>query len=283
MIINNIENLDEIKQKFLSAKPFPHVVIDNFFKDEFYSDLPSILDDFYQSKKEDGKKFESDIEKKWGSSGLDLPEKLIAVQNLIKSNDFLSLVEDITGFNNLKLTKNINGRGFSFFHVSEKGSYLGPHTDHTRDRHFGPYHVANIIIYASNSWRPEWGGGTTLYDKKINHVETVEFKPNRALFFMHSPSSIHGSQEVFKNAETNRHSFYYDFYTDDKDPYKHTTLNKISLHSAPHLFYLDKKIDYLKPKNLKYSLQHIRSALGFIDYKFLNQNFTRALRKIVIK
>ena len=81
MIINNIENLDEIKQKFLSAKPFPHVVIDNFFKDEFYSDLPNILDNFYQSKKEDGKKFESDIEKKWGSSGLDLPEKLIAVQN----------------------------------------------------------------------------------------------------------------------------------------------------------------------------------------------------------
>ena len=156
---------------------------------------------------------------------------------------------------------------FSFFHVSEKGSYLGPHTDHTRDRHFGPYHVANIIIYASNSWRPEWGGGTTLYDEKINHVETVEFKPNRALFFMHSPLSVHGSQKVFKNAETNRHSFYYDFYTDDKN----------------HFFYkFNKKIDYLKPKNLKYSLQHIRSALGFIDYKFLNQNFTRALRKIVI-
>lgn len=283
MIINEIKNLDEIRNKFLNAKPFPHIAIDNFFKEEFFSDLPNILDSFYNNQKSDGKKFKTDVEKKWGSTGLDLPPKLIEVQKLIQSQNFLSLVQSITGFKNLKLTKNINGRGFSFFHVSEKGSYLGPHTDHTRDRHFGPYHVANIIIYASEKWNPDWGGGTTLYDKNINLVKTVEFKPNRALFFMHSPQSIHGSQEVFNNAEANRHSFYYDFYTDDENPYSHTIFDKTSLHSAPHLFYLANKTDYLKPKNFKYTIQHMRSYLGLFDYKFLNQTATKILRKKIIK
>jgi hypothetical protein len=283
MIINSIHNIDEIQHKFLSAAPFPHIAIDNFFKESFFKDLPETLNNFYSNRSTDGKIFDTDVEKKWGSTGLDLPKKLIEIQELIQSQEFLSLVEQITGFKNLTLTKDINGRGFSFFHVSEVGSYLGPHTDHTRDRHFGPYHVANIIIYASSEWGPDWGGGTTLFDKDANLKKIVEFKPNRALIFMHSPESIHGSQEVFNTAKTNRNSFYYDFYTDDKEPYKHTKFKNITLHSAPHLFYLNKKIDYLKPKNYKYSIQHLRSRLGYFDYKYLNHSFTKAFRRKFIK
>jgi hypothetical protein len=122
-----------------------------------------------------------------------------------------------------------------------------------------------------------------LFDKNINLVKTVEYKPNRALFFMHSPQSIHGSQEVFKNAEVNRHSFYYDFYTDDENPYSHTIFKKTSLHSAPHLFYLDKSTDYLKPKNFRYTLQHVRSMIGYLDYNYFNQTITKSLRKLFLR
>jgi hypothetical protein len=40
MIINSIHNIDEIKHKFLSAKPFPHIAIDNFFKESFFKYMP---------------------------------------------------------------------------------------------------------------------------------------------------------------------------------------------------------------------------------------------------
>ena len=59
MIINEIKNLDEIRNKFLNAKPFPHIAIDNFFKEEFFNDLPNILDSFYNNQKSDGKKFKT--------------------------------------------------------------------------------------------------------------------------------------------------------------------------------------------------------------------------------
>lgn len=252
------KNQDKYKKQFLNAKPFCYVAIDNFLEEDFFKYLSKELFDYYEDNKNKGIRWNTQAEDgKWGSTGLDIPNALRRLDTFLKSHEFLKFLEGISGFANLKVTKNINGKGFSFFHAMKPGAFLAPHTDHTRDLNNGPYHVLNVIIYASEMWNPNWGGATTIYDDKVRMVSDVEYKPNRALIFMHSPWSIHGTQRVSTLAEIPRFSTYYDYYTEDDNPYEHMGIRGVKLIDSPHLFYLDKKKSYFKKGNRRYMFMHL--------------------------
>jgi Rps23 Pro-64 3,4-dihydroxylase Tpa1-like proline 4-hydroxylase len=258
-------DIQKIKENFINAKPFPHVIVDNFFETSFFQKLSTELEFFYEEKKNVGKSHKTDVEKnKWGSENLAVPDLLQQAGDFFKSSELLNFLESVTGFNNLKVTKEENSAGYSLFHVMKPGSYLGPHTDHTVD--MGPdkslYHVLNIITYVQNKWDPNWGGGTTLFDRDGRLLSTVEYRPNRALIFMHSPFSIHGTQAVSDRAKVGRMSLYFDYYSSSEKPYDHLNIEKFPLISSPHRFFLNSKIDYLKAKNFKYlkhQLMHLKN------------------------
>jgi hypothetical protein len=233
-------------------------VIDNFLTNEAFVALNAEMVDYYSHNRDKGKRWNTDAEDgKWGSTGLALPPNLTKLDKYLSSNELRSFLTSITGFTNLEVTSNINGIGFSFFHAMQPGSFLAPHTDHTRDLNNGPYHVLNIIIYMSADWDPNWGGGTTLFGENVELNSVVEYRPNRALVFMHSPHSIHGTSRVSQLATKDRLSIYYDFYTSDKQPYKHLGMPDIKLLDSPHLFYLPKWWMYLKKQNHRYVKMHI--------------------------
>ncbi len=258
-----------LKKKFISAKPFPHLILDDVFDYEAFNLLSTDLEAFYSSNEGGGVRWNTVAEKgKWGSSGLILPESLVSLNETLKSDRFIRFIEEITGFQNLSVTSNINGRSFSFFHAMMPGSYLAPHTDHARDLNKGPYHVANIVFYMSKAWDPNWGGGTTLFSTKIELKSDIEFRPNRALIFMHSRESIHGTQEISNDAEITRYSIYYDFYSSSKSPYAHLSLNKkFILNDSPHRFYLKHFYEYFLPKNSRYLRAHLAHFKKLWVYK----------------
>lgn len=252
------KKIKELSINFKSSSPFPHVIIDNFLDYEFFNKISEEMGHYYTENKDNGKNWNTDAENgKWGSTGLDLPENLVMLDNFLKSESFIDFLEDISGFKGLKVTKNINGVGFSFFHSMKPGAFLIPHTDHTRDLNEGPYHVLNVIIYMSKEWDPNWGGGTTLFDKKVNLNTDVEYKPNRALIFMHSPHSIHGTQKISDLAKSQRFSTYYDYYSDASEPYKHLGIPSFKLINSPHIFYLPKLSLYFKKENFRYAKMHL--------------------------
>ncbi len=264
----------ELFEQFKSGEPFPHVVIDNFFEPNFFKVLSKSMNDLSARRLGVGKTYSSDVEKnKWGSSKSDLPEELKLVKTAFSSPEFILTIEAITGLRELVVTKDINGEGFSFFHISGPGSYLGPHLDHTRDRvsggggggwkfffNNGPYHVANIIVYSSERWELGYGGGTQLYNSPQKVAKTIEYRPNRALVFLHSPISIHGTERTTAMAPQ-RYSLYFDFYSTAANPFDGVLMRSVSLHGSPHRFYLPKFIDYFKPRNFRYSGQHLRGFL----------------------
>lgn len=259
-MINELDdiNLGELNEKFRYAKPFQHVIIDNFLKQNIFNNLSLEMSEYYDVNEKKGKRWNSQAESgKWGSTGLQLPSGLKALDEYLKSPDLIKILQKISGFEDLKVTANINGIGFSFFHAMKPGAYLGPHTDHTRDLNNGPYHVLNIIIYMSNNWDANWGGGTTIFDGNQNLGTDVEYKPNRALIFMHSPFSVHGTQRISELAKNQRFSIYYDYYTSKPEPYKHLNITKIKLLNSPHFFYLPTIWDYIKPKNIRYTKMHL--------------------------
>jgi hypothetical protein len=265
------EKLNEIKSKFREKEGAFHVVIDDFFNDEFFDLLHTAMVEHYSENKQGGVKLQTDVEfNKWGSYGLSLPKELLSVKDLLCSQEFLEIISQIIGVKDLCITSEVNENGFSFFHVSEPGGYLGPHTDHTRDRilgsrnlfNSGPYHVANIIIYITKDWEDEFGGRTQFYGKDREVKYNVEFKANRALIFLHTPSAIHGTEKILESASKQRFSIYFDFYSASETPFQNILRSSPSLHGAPHLFYLTRKRDYFYWRNRKYLLQHFRACLG---------------------
>jgi len=253
-MVNKKLNINQLSSIFQEAKPFPYVVIDDFFDTIFFDKLSESLEAYYDDNKNNGGvKFNSKVEDgKWGSSGLSLSEELLTLGDFLQSLELRQLLESITGFKNLKITSDLNSSGYSFFHAMSPNSFLGPHTDHTVDMNGKSYHVLNIIIYASKEWNANFGGSTTIHDKNGRIFSDVEFRPNRALIFLHSPISIHGTQRISELADKKRFSIYFDFYSDEANPYNHLMLPSFAKINSPHLFYFNNILDYLKPKNRKY-------------------------------
>lgn len=268
-ISNEIASFSELKELFTTAQPFPHVVIDNFLKKDVFNKLLFEFEDFYKNKSKEGRLYTTQAESnKWSSQGLDLPPYLKEIGDYLASDEILSFLNQVTGFNNLKSVSGYNSKDIGFFSLMKKGSYLGPHIDHMFDMTGNAgYHVLNIILYISKDWDPNWGGNTFLKNRNTSKYSSVEFKPNRALIFMHSPLSEHGTSELSEFSKNDRMTIYFDYYSSDLNPYKHLNL-KFNMAKSPHLFFLPKLSDYFKLKNRKYLSFFIRHRIEQIKYYF---------------
>jgi hypothetical protein len=255
-MINPVLNRADLATIFANQKPFPHVVIDNFLIDEEFEKITNAVKMLYSKSSSDsaGVTWKTEAElNKWGSSGTQLPSELINLEAFLSSKEILNFLQDVTGFVNLQCTEQTNSLGYSFLHAMIPGAFLAPHTDHTMDMNgSNSYHVLNIVYYVSESWNANWGGGTSLHKANGDIYTDVEYKPNRAVVFMHSPISVHGTTEVAKFAQANRFSVYFDYYSQEATPYQHLDIKKFKMAWAPHLFYLKSFGSYFKAKNSKY-------------------------------
>ena len=87
-IINRkYENLSHYSSDFVNAKPYPHVVLDNFLNDDFFSNLD--LEEM-NINHEKGRTFDSDIEKnKWASKNEKLSDGLKQIIDELNNQSFL--------------------------------------------------------------------------------------------------------------------------------------------------------------------------------------------------
>jgi hypothetical protein len=271
-ISKSIPPLTELRELFCSAQPFPHVVIDNFLEKEVFENLLSEFQVFYRSNEKEGRLYKTKVENnKWSSQGLTLTPFLKKVGDFLASDEIIKFLNEVTGFKDLSSVHGYNSESIGFFSLMKKDSYLGPHIDHMYDMTGNAgYHVVNIILYISKDWDPNWGGNTFLKNRATKNYASVEFKPNRALIFMHSPLSEHGTTKLSKFSKEDRIAIYFDYYSNEKNPYSHLGL-KFNMAKSPHLFFLPKTIDYFKPENKKYlffQISHrIKQLKAFLNFK----------------
>jgi hypothetical protein len=233
--------------------------------------MSSELQAYYENNKLNGKRYNTQYEtKKWGSEGADgLPKSLSKISDLLASCEFLKILQEISGIDNLKITAEPNSNGYSIFHVVEDGGALAPHIDHTFDmKDSTMHHVLNVILYISPDWDVNWGGATQLYNKNVKLKGEVECVPNRALIFLHSPISVHGTKAVNKleNDDVSRNTIYFDYYSSSSDPFGEAGY-PIKNYRAPHTFFPENKIDLLKTKNRRYLKFYLANLLGKIGLR----------------
>ena len=203
-----INDVSRYQDAWIKAKPFPHIVIDDFVETSsmLVRDFPNIswpnwvpLGDSYQKNKyicSDLGVFPNDI------------------RNLIEelaSPKFLKVLEQITSIDGLIPDPYLAGGGL---HLSLAGGILAPHTDFHIYQKLGLYRRLNLILYLNENWQQGDGGELELSLPKEQLTERYLVEPlsNRAVLFKTDDRSVHGFTSPIRQ-DTVRQSIAVYYYT----------------------------------------------------------------------
>jgi len=182
------ESVERLASEFTSAKPFPHLVLQDFLNltpDEVLESYPP-PDSPYWHKRHDvyqsGKMYCRDT---------DVIAPLIASMFYeLSSPPFLQFLESVTGIDGLIPDPYYEGGGL---HCSGPGGVLMPHTDfHYYDR-LKLYRRINLLLYLNPDWEESFGGCLELWEKGAEKPATVVVpKWGTCVIFRTDDDSVHG-------------------------------------------------------------------------------------------
>ena len=261
-MINKTHNKLKLRrEEFLTALPFPHLILDDFFTKSFYNKLIKKIEMKHSTKNK--KIFTSTVE---NEKTIYLNQNIPIIQEIaekLSAQKWLKMLEEVSNLDNV-CAPDIDYGSLSNFHQMNENGVLVSHVDHSCHPNTRSKHVLNIIIYLSKDWHSKYGGNTLLYDHKGKKIiKKIDYIPNRAVLFLHTPYSFHGVDRISGNRKEKRKSFYIDYYSDEQSPYDKLNLNfpnKFFDHGTT--FILPKFTDYLKIENIKYTRTLIKYNLN---------------------
>ena len=217
------ERSRQLREEFNQAKPYRHLVMDNFLTPEFAEALnahfPSVegLRKHWRGLNEN--KFE-------GSEFEKFHPKFKELKDTLFSEELYQWISKITGIEDVFITDDSLGAGL---HQGGNGSFLDVHID------FNIHHVKNVhrrlnlLIYLEKDWKSEYGGDLELWNADMTSCDQM-VRPdyNRAVIFETSEISYHGYGKITLPEGVTRKSFFAYFYTNEREdavPY-HDTIFK---------------------------------------------------------
>lgn len=183
-----------LRSDFLAAKPFNHIVIDNFFLPEVAAQLAAEFPK-YDSPVWNAH-YNNAIEKKKACNHWDkFPAATYDVFHYLCSFEFENIVTQLTGNLGVQADVGLHGGGW---HAHSTSGKLNVHLDYSihpklqLERHY------NLIVYVTPDWNPSWGGGLEVWShddatgKPKEMAGLIENKFNRAVLFDTTQNSWHG-------------------------------------------------------------------------------------------
>lgn len=183
------DEVADLRHRFATAEPFPHVVIDDFLTVSGQADLRdgfpcpewsqwSLFHDEYQK------------EKRVCPNLAVIPKPFSDLIIECSQPPFLKFLEAVTGAEKLLTDPYLDGGGL---HCSGAGGVLTPHTDFHYYHQLELYRVLNLLIYCNEGWGDADGGRLGLY-RKGEQQPSVAIKPSfgRAVIFKTDDRSVHG-------------------------------------------------------------------------------------------
>jgi Rps23 Pro-64 3,4-dihydroxylase Tpa1-like proline 4-hydroxylase len=187
-----LARMNEIAQSahatYVNAKPFPHVVFDNFFDPAL---VESILEEFPKPDSIRWQKFDNAQEIKLASSveASFGPATRLLLYHL-NSATFLQFLTKVTGIDDLISDPLFEGGGL---HQIIPGGKLGVHADFNKHRNFGLDRRLNLLLYLNKDWREEYGGHLQLWDREMTRCQAKVLPIfNRVLIFGTTDFTYHG-------------------------------------------------------------------------------------------
>ncbi len=194
ILSENFQNLTEIalkeKKNYLNAKPFPNIVLNNFFKDSF---LSTILDEFPDlSKINSSQKYQAKNEIKLSNKDYKkFPNTIKSFIDFLNSRVFLDFLQNLTSIKEkLVSDPHLEGGGL---HEIKNGGVLKIHTDFNRHPFLDLDRRVNVLIYLNKSWKDSYGGHLEFWNQNMSSCEK-KILPlfNRIAIFSTTDFSNHG-------------------------------------------------------------------------------------------
>ena len=181
--LNN--NKEDFRVSYLAAKPFPHLVIDNFCDPEkinkLFSEIPE-LDTKSRDYMFANNKFEKSNYKILGP----LFEELNSEINSKMMNDFLSFI----AAKKVLIDPKNHGGGL---HQGKENSSLDMHLDfnyHPLNKMW--YREMNLLLYLNKGWKKEYKGNLKLEDLRTGIKKELDVPFNRMIIQQCAPYTLHG-------------------------------------------------------------------------------------------
>lgn len=220
---------DELKRQFRSARPFPHIKIDNFLDPSFAAEVAAAyppLDEGFRR----GRSFNAVNERKkvqiTKASAFAPP--IARLNEMLAAPDFLDDLAFVTGIPKLLADEELNGGGM---HMTGPGGRLDVHIDFNLIEGRSLHRRLNLLLYLNRDWPDAWGGQIQLWDQEVKHC-IAEFTPNfnRCVIFETNEISYHGVVPISPKATSPRISFATYYYTKEAPAHwtgqSHTTVFK---------------------------------------------------------
>lgn len=179
------ENKESFRLKYLLAKPFPYLVLDDFCDEtsllEAYASIPEL-----ENKSRDyvfaNNKFEKSNYKEISPRFQELHDDLQSE----RMNAFLSYITNEEVFVD---PKNFGGG----LHQGKKNSFLDMHLDfnyHPLNKTW--YRNLNLLLYLNKDWQPEYGGHLKLRDLRSEEKDELAVPFNRMIIQQTRGYTLHG-------------------------------------------------------------------------------------------
>lgn len=191
------ESASAARVEYANAKPFPHIVFDNFF-DPTLLDL--VLTEFPKPGQINWQKFDNEREIKLASAreaSFGPVTRLIFYH--LNSMTFLQFLSEVTGIPNLISDPGFEGGGL---HQIIPGGKLGVHADFNKHRDYGLDRRLNLLLYLNKDWLEEYGGNLELWDRNMSKCEArVAPLFNRVMVFGTTDFTYHGHPDPLQCPE----------------------------------------------------------------------------------
>ena len=213
---------------FLAAKPFPHVVFDDFLPNEVIQQLIAEFpreNDIEWTSRAPGRTAPNS-DPKWNKRGQSderyFPPFIRHFMGQLLSQTFVKFVEAASGFDGIIVDPSHHGGGL---HSTGRNGRLMIHTDVNRHPDKRRIHqVLNLIIYLNDDWKEEYKGHLELRSADGKPCKKVLPIANRAVLFETGTRSFHGHPEPLACPEGRRRNslavYYYCIDRPSSDAYE---------------------------------------------------------------
>lgn len=216
-----LNDLDRLHTEFETAKPFRHVVIENFFREDVAEqmllDFPTVEDPSTLVNE-----FGAPNPKSAISNVRSLAPVYVDVDDYIQSAEFLTAMQRITGIPDLRYDPWYYGAGT---HENFHGAGLDAHYDFNIHPKTAHHRRLNAIVYLNKDWDPQWKGDiafhTDPWDLKNDVRKSIQPEFNRCVIFETTEKSWHSVSIVdlpLDRRNNSRKSFTIYLYTETRPP-----------------------------------------------------------------
>ena len=177
-----------LREKFVNADPFPHIVLDGLFDDAV---LEEVLAEFPSPEAGTWQTFQNPLEKKQGYSYKSpLAPRLRNFLFEMNSPTLLEFLEQLTAIEGLIPDPYYGGAGP---HQILPGGFLKMHADFNWHPILKLDRRLNLLVYLNKDWKEEYGGQLELWDREMTRcVQKILPLWNRTVVFATTDFSYHG-------------------------------------------------------------------------------------------